>query len=368
MSSRLKTKRSPLMVTAIGEPSPTHCAPPKKVSKAPRSARSSGERPPRRCGRRLPCDEEDVGDERAAEGDALLLAHVVAEVAEGAAPRLPGREHDLDLRARAAPCSVASALSSASSARPRQASSALPPAAEPLLQRAQRDHDRVGEVLEVHVGVLLAQLEDEAAEGVVVAPSLGPAVDAAGVAHEEGHHGAAQRMRRVGARPRAAAPAGARRAAATRAAPRARRRATRRRGCERRPSPRSPVGPSGGEDRAREGARQRRAAGRRRAAGETGGPTSATAGMGPPWCWGWVFRKALMPDSSWDHQLLQRRADSAPVQRDRHWPRPRRRGARSEAGRQPPRLVAEPIRSARRRAARAAAGRAATPRPRRPCW
>ena len=60
-------------------------------------------------------------------------------------------------------------------------------AAEPLLERAQRHPDRVGEVLEVDVGMLLAQVEDEAAEGVVVAPSLGPSVDAARVVHDEGH-------------------------------------------------------------------------------------------------------------------------------------------------------------------------------------
>ena len=149
----------------------------------------------------------------------------------------------------------------------RLAGAALRSPAEPLLERAQRHPDRVGEEIEVDVGVLLAQVEDEAAEGVVVAPSLGPAVDAAGVAHDEGHDVAAQLMRRVGIRPRGSAPAGAQQAAATRATPRAGRRATRTRGCEKRPSPRSPVGPSGGEDQACEGAHQRRATGRPRAGG-----------------------------------------------------------------------------------------------------
>src|SRR6185312_10480157 len=43
---------------------------------------------------------EDVRDERGPEGDALLLAEVLAEVPEGSPPSPPRREHHLDLRAR----------------------------------------------------------------------------------------------------------------------------------------------------------------------------------------------------------------------------------------------------------------------------
>ena len=53
-NSRLKTWRAPESSSATCEPSPTHCASGKKTSKAPRSARSSGERPSRRAGVRRP--------------------------------------------------------------------------------------------------------------------------------------------------------------------------------------------------------------------------------------------------------------------------------------------------------------------------
>ncbi|OQC18842.1 MAG: hypothetical protein BWX69_03199 [Planctomycetes bacterium ADurb.Bin069] len=54
ISSRLKANRSSSICTVTALPSPTHCAPEKKVSKAPRSASSSGERPWRWPRRRAP--------------------------------------------------------------------------------------------------------------------------------------------------------------------------------------------------------------------------------------------------------------------------------------------------------------------------
>ncbi len=46
---------------------------------------------------------------------------------------------------------------------------------------AQRDHDRLGEVLELDVGMLFAQLQDVAAEGIAVVGPLGPLRDTARV-------------------------------------------------------------------------------------------------------------------------------------------------------------------------------------------
>src|SRR6185437_6560053 len=130
------------------------------------------------------------------EGDALLVAEVLAEVPEVSPPSPPRREHHLDLRARLhrarrVRVSIVVALGHAITAPAADARG------EPLLQGAQRDHDRLGEVLELHVGVLFAQLQDVAAEGVAVVGPLGLFRDAAGVGPDEGHHGAAQLVRHV---------------------------------------------------------------------------------------------------------------------------------------------------------------------------
>lgn len=178
MSSTLKSKRAPLMETGTDQPSPTHSAP-------------------------LAMDEEDVGDERAAEGDALLFAHVLAEVAERAAPRFPAREHHLDLGARRRRARrVRTAVAVRSLRRAGVAfffvAVVVHVRAEPALQRAERDHDSVREVLELHVGMLLAQLDDEVAKGIAVSQPLRAAVDAAGVMQDVGVHRAAERERHVG--------------------------------------------------------------------------------------------------------------------------------------------------------------------------
>jgi hypothetical protein len=148
----------------------------------------------------LTIDEEGLGDERGTEGDSLRVAQVVTEVAEGAAPGLPGREHGLDLRAVGSRGGI---VRVGRIVVPRDVLAGLTgrrvcSSAEPLLERAQRHQDGGREAVGIEVGMLLAQIEDEATEGVVIAPPLGPAVDAPGVVHHEGRHGAAQLVRRVG--------------------------------------------------------------------------------------------------------------------------------------------------------------------------
>ena len=160
------------MVTAIGEPSPTHCAPPKKVSKAPRSARSSAERPPRRLGSALAMDEEDVEmSERPKETRCCSRTWLQKSPKE---PRHVS-QHERTTWIWALACTVAVASASSASRVMRVVTASSPtPAPSHVLQRAEREHDRVGEVLEHHVGVQLAQLDDEVAEGVGVASPLRP--------------------------------------------------------------------------------------------------------------------------------------------------------------------------------------------------
>ncbi len=122
----------------------------------------------------------------------MLLAHVLAEVAEAATPRLPRGEHHAHLRAglRLVGCARGGLV-----LRERAVVLGVARArAEPGLERAEREHDRVCERLERDGGVLLAQVEDEVAEEVSVVPAL-VVVDAAWVSPDEGRHGAAQRVR-----------------------------------------------------------------------------------------------------------------------------------------------------------------------------
>jgi hypothetical protein len=98
----------------------------------------------------------------------MVAAHVRAERAEAAMPRVPGGEHGLDLRLPGVARRFASRIGNIL-CRARIAWRGLAGAAElgderrpqPVLQRAARQRDRAGELGERHVGVALTQPEHE---------------------------------------------------------------------------------------------------------------------------------------------------------------------------------------------------------------